>query len=127
MTTYRYTDDSETAVAVIDDDGISRMSMLASALPHGAQVLPFVPLPPAVPSAVTMRQARLALLAAGLLDDVDTAIAAIADATTRRAAQIEWEFSNELQRGNPFVATLGAALDLTPAQVDALFVEAAGL
>lgn len=74
-----------------------------------------------------MRQARLALLAVGLLDDVDAAIAAIPDPSTRRAAQIEWEFSNELQRANPFVATLGAALGLSPAQVDDLFIQASGL
>lgn len=80
-----------------------------------------------VPSAVTMRQARLALLGAGLLDDVGPAIAAIPDAATRRAAEIEWEFSNELQRGNPFVAQLGGALGLSAAQVDALFIQAKSL
>lgn len=80
-----------------------------------------------VPAAVTMRQARLALLGAGLLDDVGPAIAAIPDATTRRAAEIEWEFSNELQRGNPFVEQLGGALGLTSDQVDSLFIQAKSL
>lgn len=80
-----------------------------------------------VPPAVTMRQARLALLGAGLLDDVGPAIAAIPDAVTRRAAEIEWEFSNELQRGNPFVEQLGGALGLTADEVDSLFIQAKSL
>ncbi|MBV7427271.1 MULTISPECIES: hypothetical protein [unclassified Acidovorax] len=88
---------------------------------------PAEPLPVVVPPAVTMRQARLALLSAALLDDVDPAIAAIPDAAMRREAEIEWEFSNELQRANPFVALLGGGLGLSSAQVDALFVQAAGL
>lgn len=96
--------------------------LLAGGVPDPAEPPPMV-----VPSAVTMRQARLALRRAGLIDSVDPAIAAIADPGTRRDAQIEWEFSNELQRANPFVATLGSALGLTSAQVDALFVQAAGL
>lgn len=95
------------------------------------EVLPAYPTPSAppvpVPASVTMRQARLALLGAGLLDDVDTAIASIPDETTRRAAQIEWEFSNEVQRNNSFTALLGAGLGLGPEQVDALFIQAAAL
>ena len=56
------------------------------------------PLPVPVPQSVTMRQARLALLGAGLLDDVDAALAAIPDATQRRAAQIEWEYAATVER-----------------------------
>lgn len=88
---------------------------------------PAPPAPPVVPAAVTMRQARLALLGAGLLDDVDAAIASIPDETTRRAAQIEWEFSNEVQRNNSFTALLGAGLGMSSAQIDALFIQAAAL
>lgn len=80
------------------------------------------PAPPVVPQAITMRQARLALLGAGKLAGVDAAIAAIPDQATKQAAQIEWEFSNELQRHNPFVLMLAPALGLTSAQVDALFI-----
>ena len=85
------------------------------------------PAPPVVPASVTMRQARLALLGAGLLDAVDTAIASIPDETTRRAAQIEWEFSNEVQRDNSFTSLLGAGLGLSSAQIDDLFLTAAQL
>ena len=38
MKTYKYL--SDTVVAVIDEDGISRMSMLASALPEGTAIEP---------------------------------------------------------------------------------------
>lgn len=93
----------------------------------GENFTPAPPAPPVVPASVTMRQARLALLGAGLLDDVDTAIAAIPDETTRRAAQIEWEFSNEVQRHNAFTAMLGSGLGLSSAQIDALFIQAAAL
>jgi hypothetical protein len=80
----------------------------------------------AAPKSVTMRQARLALLGAGKLADVDTAIAALSE-PTRTAAQIEWEYSNEVQRSNGIVSQLGPALGLTEAQIDALFVVAAAL
>lgn len=92
-------------------------------------VVPFAPAPPPqypVPAAVTMRQARLALLGAGLLSSVDAAIDAMSE-PTRSAARIEWEYSNELQRSNPLVLALGPALNLTSEQIDALFIAASAL
>ena len=85
-----------------------------------------VPPPPTIPSAVTMRQARLALLGAGLLDDVDAAINAM-PSPQKEAARIEWEYSQEVQRHNGFVSVLAPMLGLTDAQLDTLFVVAAGL
>ena len=79
-----------------------------------------------VPQVVTMRQARLALLSDGLLTGVEAAIAALPE-PDKTAALIEWEYSSEVHRGRAFVATLGVALGLTDAQLDALFVTAAGL
>lgn len=84
------------------------------------------PEPEAIPTEVTMRQARLALLAAGKLAGVEAAIASMPE-PQRTAASIEWEYSNDLQRSNPFVAQLGAALGLDDAGIDALFVEASKL
>lgn len=74
-----------------------------------------------VPSQVTMRQARLALLQVGRLDDVAPALAAITDPIERRKAQIEWEFSNEVQRHHGVVIGLGAGLGLNDAAIDNLF------
>ena len=84
------------------------------------------PEPPSVPSAVTMRQARLALLGAGLLDDIDAAINGL-PSPQKEAARIEWEYSQEVQRHNGFVSVLAPMLGLTEAQTDALFIAAAGL
>ena len=80
----------------------------------------------AIPHEVTMRQVRLALLAAGKLAQVDAAIASMPE-PQRTAASIEWEYSNALQRSNPFVAQLGAALGIDDAAIDALFVAASKL
>ena len=75
-----------------------------------------------VPTSVTMRQARLALLSVDKLAQVNAAIAAIPDATQRAAAEIEWEYAQTVDRGSPFVQMLGAALAL---DLDALFTLAA--
>ncbi len=93
-------------------------------LPYAAPVIDEAP--PPVPAAVTMRQARIALFGAGLLASVDAAIDTLSE-PTKTLARIEWEYSNELQRGNALVAALTPALGLTDAQVDALFVQAATL
>ncbi len=83
--------------------------------------------PVAPPSSVTMRQARLALLGAGLLDAVEAAIAAMTDATQRRAAEIEWEYAQTVDRNSPFTQQLASGLGLTSEQLDSLFTQAAAL
>lgn len=90
--------------------------------------LPSAPVPPLnlVPQSITMRQARRALLAAGLLDDVAAAIAAMAS-PAKEAAQIDWEYSSTVERHNGLVASLGPALGLAEEQIDALFVTGAAL
>lgn len=79
-----------------------------------------------VPTRVTMRQARLALLGAGMLAAVEAAIDSMPE-PARSAARIEWEYSGEVQRHNGFVAALGPALKLTDAQIDDLFRAASTL
>lgn len=74
-----------------------------------------------VPQVVTIRQARLALLQAGLLDDIDAAIAA----STDRALQIDWEFATQFKRDWPALIAMQPILGLTDKQVDDLFVLAA--
>lgn len=80
-----------------------------------------------VPTVVTMRQARLALLQAGLLSQVEAAIAAIEDAGLSQAVQIEWEYAAEVNREHPWVQSLATALGLTEKQLDDLFNLAATL
>ena len=84
------------------------------------------PEPTTVPQEVTMRQARLALHAAGKLSAVNAAIATLPD-PPKTAALIEWEYSSTVRRDSQFVAMLGPVLGLDAAALDALFIAAAKL
>lgn len=81
---------------------------------------------PAVQSVatVTMCQARLALLQAGLLDDVEAAIAALPE-PQRSEALITWEFKTHVSRDGPVLLLIAAELGLTSDEIDALFASAA--
>jgi len=84
------------------------------------------PDPNAIPSTVTMRQARLALLNAGLLSSVETFIGAM-PSPEKEAAQIEWDYAAEIRRDHPFVMQIATALELSSEQLDALFVAASAI
>lgn len=77
---------------------------------------------PVIPSIVSMRQARLALLQSGLLSTVNAAIAAGGPAD-----QITWEYATEVRREDALVSNMAAALNLTPQDLDNLFALAATL
>lgn len=81
---------------------------------------------PTIPSVVTMRQARLALLQQNLLQQVQFSIDSL-PSPQKEAAQIEWDYSSEVHRDKPFVQLLGAALGLTKEQLDNLFTLASTL
>jgi hypothetical protein len=80
-----------------------------------------------VPKQVTRRQARQALLLAGLLSSVQPQIDLIADATERGLMQIWWDDSLDFDRSNAALITMATALGLDSAAIDALFVTAATL
>lgn len=82
--------------------------------------------PPPVPDVISMRQARLVLLDQGLLSQVDTIIDAMNE-PDRSAARIEWEYAVELKRSHPLVAAMQASMELTDAQVDAMFTAGAAI
>ena len=85
------------------------------------------PTPPVqIPQQVTMRQARLALLGAGLLSGVNAAIAGLPE-PDKSAAQIEWEYAAVVERSSGLVPAMGAALGMTTQQLDDLFTLAATL
>lgn len=85
------------------------------------------PEPPVpVPASVTMRQARLALHAAGLLSSVDTAIASMQE-PAKTAALIEWEYASAVDRNAGLVPAMAAALGMSEADIDDLFIAAASL
>lgn len=77
-----------------------------------------------VPPVVTMKQARLALLSAGLLPSVEAALAGMTGAEGE-AARIEWEYSTEVRRASVLVNSIAAGLGLTDQQIDNLFIDAA--
>ena len=85
-----------------------------------------VPAPGPVPTVVSMRQARLALLQAGKLADVTAAINAL-PSPQKEAAQIEWEYATEVQRDSALVKQLAPALGMDGAALNALFRTAATL
>lgn len=76
----------------------------------------------AVPQVITIRQAKLALHAAGMLDDIDAVIA-----SADRAVQLEWEYATEIKRDWPTLVAMQGALGLTDLQVDGLFTSASTL
>ena len=79
-----------------------------------------------VPASVTMRQARLALHAAGLLSSVNAALAALSE-PAKTAALIEWEYASAVERSAGLVPAMAAALGMSEADVDDLFILAATL
>lgn len=121
MKYYRHFDGS---VYAFESDGSQDNYITTDMLPMSqAEVgAHLAPPPPMVPTSVTMRQARLALLAVDKLAQVNAAISAIPDATQRTAAEIEWEYAQTVDRASPFVQMLSTSLAL---DLDALFTLAA--
>lgn len=73
----------------------------------------------------TPRQARLAMLATpygagNLLQAVEAAVLA----SGNQALRLAWEYATEWQRADPYIAQIGAAMNLTDAAIDALFAKA---
>lgn len=121
-------DTAQAWVAIEDNSTIERFNFTRADFPDAQPpALPeYVPAVVAVPEVVTMRQARLALLGAGLLAQVNTAVANMPGAEGD-AARIEWEYAQEVRRDSPLVAALSAAFGWTSAQLDDLFTEGAKL
>lgn len=121
MKTYKYLDPEQKVVAVVDDDGVVRVTGLASVLvPDGVAAEPYIEPPAPIPTVVSMRKARLALRRNGLLDQVDTVIAGL-PSPQREEAQIEWEYATEVVRTSPITQMIAIGLSLTEAQMDDLF------
>jgi len=80
--------------------------------PPAAQPIP-------VPQSVSRFQALAALHNAGLLDAAQAAVTAAGGLPL-----LAWNNAQSFERGSPTIASLAAALNLTPAQLDALFIAA---
>lgn len=99
---------------------------------------PDFPIDPYVPPTVeevrkgmqplTARQFRLGLVNANISPaTVTAAIAAMAAGPDRDKAQIEWEYATTFNRMHPLIATVGAALGLSEAQIDAMWTASVSL
>ena len=84
-------------------------------------VEPGEPSPPQPPMAISPRQARLALLALGLLDQVNELVA-----QGPAEMRIAWEFSIEVRRDDPGVIALATQIGIAD-QLPDLFTMAATL
>ena len=81
---------------------------------------------PAQAQCCTRRQGRLALLQAGLLDQVEGILAAIPDHMARRAAQIEYE-ADTWELTNDMLQAMWGTLGKTPDELATFFNQAAAL
>lgn len=77
-----------------------------------------------VPQTVTRFQARAALHLAGLLEAVETMMQS---PDTPMLARLAWQDAQVFERQSPTVLTLAEALSLSDADLDQLFIDAAGI
>lgn len=70
---------------------------------------------------ITMRQARLYLLNAKLLSQVDNIV------SQNEAWKIEWEYATDVVKNSPLVVALANQLDLSAEAIDTMFNEASKL
>ncbi len=82
--------------------------------------------PPQVPRAIANWRAKAVIEMQGLTAKIITALAAM-EGETGIAARAAWSGNADFARDGVTVTTLATALDLTPAQLDAMFIQAAAL
>lgn len=74
-----------------------------------------------VPTQITKRQAALYLESIGLYDDLQTLLQA------NKLTQIEWDCAANIFRKSPLIDSIGQVFNLTPIQIDNMFIEASRL
>ena len=82
------------------------------------------PLPPAVPQQVSRAQGKAVLIQTGLWQQVLNFVEAIPDPMQRALAEVALHDTQNWQRNSPFLNTAAAALGITQAQMDELFIAA---
>lgn len=122
----RYSNDGSTA-AIVKTAESSEVAASVSDTPElWSQMLawgePEAYAPPEVPqpTIVSASQAKIALYNAGLLEDVEAAVAV----HPYEPVRIWYEAANEWHRGHAYVQALGLELGLTDDVIDGLFVAA---
>jgi len=79
--------------------------------------------PPAVPQIVSRAQGLIAIQNAGLLETIN----AYVEASTDDALKLAWANVGEFQRDSALINQLAPAMNITPEQLDALFIAAAAI
>ncbi len=80
---------------------------------------------PVVMTPVTRRQLRLTLVRNGIsLANVEALIASMPEGMQKDEAKIEWEDAQTFERNHPTLLIIAQALELTPARVDEMWLEA---
>lgn len=98
----------------------------ASQLPEGWRMA--APTPPPVPEQVTPWQLHTWLLRArGITPAAVQSLIGTLPPAVRAQAEIDWTRAASIRRAHPLIDTLGAALGLTPDDIDQAFAEAAEL
>lgn len=131
----RYTEYGEFCVTidgremiVPDDMENSDRQRLAAWVADGNTIAPYEPPPPPPLAPLTARQLRLGLVTNGFtLAQVEATIDAIENAQDREVARIEWEYASQFDRAHPLIEQVGAALGLTPEQIDTMWQGALAL
>ncbi len=99
---------------------------LAAAIKAGAVVAPFVAPPPPVPQQVMMWGLQAVLTAQGLMTAVSAAVSA-ASTTNPLIGKLWASEALPIKRSSSTLAALASAAGITSAQLDALFIAAAGV
>lgn len=114
-------------VLLMDDEDETPLIPFETQITSPRRTWASVPVVQTIPSSVTRRQARQALLLAGLLDGVQTAINGITDPIKRGLVQIEWDDSLEFHRDREALIMLAQVIGLDEEQLDNLFIQASKL
>ena len=104
-----------------DDTMVARIGDTYDAA-TGAFITPTLAVTPI--TSITMRQARLALLAQNKLSDVQTTIDSL-PSPAKEQAQIEWDYAKDVDINNPLIVQLMGSLGFTESALSDLFNEAA--
>lgn len=111
-------EDVSQRVVTIEEDGAVVVRVWVETIPE----------PPMVPVSISPRQIRLWFIQNNMpLVTVENAINGIEDVVLRETTKVEWEYSPYVERNHPMINTLGAALGLTPEQIDQAFITASAL